>query len=46
MLLGLTDLVESSEDMMRAISSLPVGLKKNNFELYFLETLKSVFENI
>ena len=46
MLLGPTDLVESSEDIMRAISSLSVGLKKNNFELYFLESLKSVCENI
>ena len=33
MLLGPTDLVESSEDMMRVISSLSVGLKKNNFEM-------------
>ena len=41
MLLGLTDLVESSEDM-RAISSLSVGLKKKNLELYFSESLKSV----
>ena len=46
MLLGPTDLAESSEDIMRAISSLSVGLKKNNFELYFLESLKSVCENI
>ena len=45
MLLGLTDLVESSEDM-RAISSLSVGLKKKNLELYFSESLKSVWENI
>ena len=43
MLLGLTDLVESSEDM-RAISSLSVGLKKKNLELYFSESLKSVRE--
>ena len=33
MLLGPIDLVESSEDMMRVISSLSVGLKKNNFEM-------------
>ena len=47
MLLGLTDLVESSEDIMRAISSLSVGLKKKkNFELDFSEILKSVCENI
>ena len=45
MLLGPTDLVESSEDMMRAISSLSVGLKEN-FELYFSESLKSVCENV
>ena len=45
MLLGLTDLVESSEDM-RAISSLSVGLKKKNLELYFSESVKSVWENI
>ena len=32
---GPTDLVESSEDMMRAISSFLVGLKKKNFELFF-----------
>ena len=47
MLLGPTDLVESSEDMMRAISSLSVGLKqKKNFELDFSESLKSVCESI
>ena len=45
MLLGPADLVESSEDIMRAISSLPVGLKKKNFELYFSESLKGVCEN-
>ena len=32
---GPTDLVEPSEDMMRAISSFLVGLKKKNFELFF-----------
>ena len=42
---GPTDLVESSEDMMRAISSFLVGLKKKNFELFFF-CLKSVCENI
>ena len=46
MLLGPTDLVELSEDMMRAISSLSVGLKKKNFELYFSKSLKSVCENV
>ena len=46
MLLGTTALVESSEDMMRAISPLSVGLKKKNLELYFSESLKSVCENI
>ena len=46
MLLGPTDLVESSEDMMRGISYLSVGLKKKNFELYFSESLKSVCDNI
>ena len=35
MLLGLTDLVESSEDM-RAISSLSVGLKKKNLREYLI----------
>ena len=47
MMLGPTDLVESSEDMMRATSCLSVGLKKKkNFELYFSESLKSVCENV
>ena len=32
---GPTDLVESIEDMMRAISSFLAGLKKKNFELFF-----------
>ena len=41
MLLGPTDLVESSEDMIRAASCLSVGLKKKIFELYFSESLKS-----
>ena len=42
MLLGPTDLVESSEDKIRAISSLSVGTLKKNFELYFSESVKSV----
>ena len=48
MLLGRTDLVESSEDIMRAILSLSVGLKKKrkNFELFFSDSRKSVYENI
>ena len=46
MLLGPTDLVESSEDMMGPTSCLSVGLKKNKFELYFPESLKSVYKNI
>ena len=46
MLLGPADLVESSEGMMRAISSFSVGLKKNNFEFHFSKSLKSVYENI
>ena len=47
MLLGPTDLVESSEDIMRAISCLSVGLKKKkNVELNFSGILKSVHENI
>ena len=31
MLLGPTDLVESSEDIMRGISSMSIGLKKKEF---------------
>ena len=46
MLLGPTDLVELSEDMMRATSCLSVGLKKKKIELYFSESLKSVYENV
>ena len=46
MLLGPTDLVESSEDSIRATLCLPVGLKKKNVELYFSESLKSVYEYI
>ena len=47
MLLGPTDLVESSEDIMRAILSLSVGFKKKkNFELFFSDSRKSVYENI
>ena len=46
MLLGPTDLVESSEDMMRAISSLSVGLKKRILSSIFLESLKSVCESV
>ena len=43
MLFSLTDLVESSEDILRAISSLSLGLeKKLFFELYFAERMKSV----
>ena len=38
MLLGRTDLVESSEDMMRAISSLSVRLKKR--------ILSSIFQKV
>ena len=34
-LLGPTDLVESSEDMMRAISSLSVGPIERIFNIYF-----------
>ena len=44
MLLDPTDVVESSEDMMRATSCLSVGLRK--FELYFWESLRKVYENI
>ena len=44
MLLDPTDVVESSEDMMRATSCLSVGLRK--FELYLWESLKKVYENI
>ena len=40
-----TDLVESIEDMMRAISSFLVGLKKKEFWALFF-SLKSVCENI
>ena len=46
MLVGPTDLVESSEDIMRAISSLSVGLKKENLEFCYSESLKNVYENI
>ena len=46
MLLGPTDLVESSEDSIRATLCLSVGLKKKNVELYFSESLKSVYEYI
>ena len=46
MLLGPTDLVESREDMIRAISSLSVGLKKKKFELNFSESLKSVCDSV
>ena len=48
MLLGLTDLVESNEDMMGATSCLSVGpkKKKKNFEPYFSESLKSIYENV
>ena len=48
MLLAPTDLVESSEDIMRAILSLSVGFKKKrkNFELFFSDSRKSVYENI
>ena len=43
MLFSPTDLVESSEDILRAISSLSLGLeKKLFFELYFAERMKSV----
>ena len=35
MLLGPTDLAESTEDIMRAISSLSVGLKKKEFSALF-----------
>ena len=45
-MLGQAYSVELSEDIMTAISSLSVGFTKNNFELYFLETLKIVCENI
>ena len=37
MVLDPTGLVESSEDIMRAYLSLLLGLKKNNFELYFFK---------
>ena len=44
MLLGLTDLVESSEDM-RAISSLSVGLKKKeSWALFFRKSEKCLRE--
>ena len=46
MLLGPTDLVESSEYMMRDASCLSVGLKKKNFEFYFSESLKNIYENV
>ena len=46
MLLGPTDLAESSEDTMRGTSCLAVGLKKKKIKLYFSESLKSVYENI
>ena len=46
MLLHPAGLVESSEDIMKAILSLSLGLKRNNFELYFSKSLKSVCENI
>ena len=46
MLLGPTNLLESSKDIMRAISSLSSGLTKINFELYLSEILKCVCENI
>ena len=45
MLLGQTDLVESSENTIRAVSSLSGGLK-TSFELYFLESLKLFCENV
>ena len=45
MLLGPTDLVESSEDMMRAISSLSVGLKKEEFwAQFFRKSEKCLWE--
>ena len=45
MLLGPTDLVESSEDMMRAISSLSVGLEKKEFQaLFFKKSEKRLLE--
>ena len=45
MLLGSSDLVESSEDSIRATLRLSVRLTKKNVELYFSESLKSVYEN-
>ena len=45
MLLGSTDLVESSEDMKRAISSLSVGLKKKEFWVrFFRKSEKCLWE--
>ena len=46
MLLGPTDLVESSEDMMQAISSLSVGHKKKEFGVPFFKKSEKYCENI
>ena len=47
MLLGPTDLVESSEDIMRAILSLSVGFKKKKRILSsFFQTVGKVFMRI
>ena len=46
MLLGPIDLIESNKYIMRANSSFSVGLGKMNFEFYFSESMKIIFENI
>ena len=45
MLLGPTDLVESSEDIMRGISSMSIGLEKKEFSaLCFRNCKKCLWE--